>query len=713
MDQNVTNFRRREFLKVNGLLGAGFILGFNFYSCQSAEEIRKPASEWIDLNAFLTIADNGLVTIMSPNPEIGQGVKTSMPMIVAEELDVDWKDVEVKQAPFDNKKFTRQVAGGSQSIRKGWTSLRTAGATARDMLLTAAATKWAVDKLDCHTEKGMVYGPDKQKMSYGELAAEASKLEIPTDVNLKDPKDFTIIGKGKRNVDLEKIITGKSLFGMDYYREGMVYANVLKGPFGASLKSLDDTDARAIDGVIDVIKMENDRIAVIAKDTWTSFRGKKALKVVWDNIKTEVDSEVYDRELSALLNKKSKDYKRNDGNVDQAFSEADEVVERFYDAPFLAHNTMAPMNFFAHVTAEKVDCVGPIQTPEWTQGRIAKMLGVDPEIVHIDMTRMGGGFGRRLYGDFALEACEISKKINKPVKVVYEREDDMAGGIYRPASKYKFRAAIKDKKLTAYELVGASVNDGNAVRANNFPAGAVDNYRISAHKLESNITVGAWRAPVTNFLAYAEQSFMDELAEKCGKDPVSFRLDLLDKAYAKSQSDKEFELDYEPLKFKGVIEDVVKHSDFGRANKFQGLSAYYSHNTYVAEVADIDKSNPSKIEKIHCSIDCGIVINPKGAINQAQGGVIDGMGHAMYGELTLKNGKSDQNNFDKYRIIRMPEVPKVDIHFIESQNDPTGLGEPTLPPAGGAVANAYFKATGTRIYKQPFIKELEKIEKLG
>ncbi|MDA9773475.1 molybdopterin-dependent oxidoreductase [Saprospiraceae bacterium] len=710
--KDVNKIQRRDFLKVNGLIGAGLVLGFNLYSCKGSEEIRKPASEWTDINAYLTIADNGEITIFSPNPEIGQGVKTSMPMLIAEELDADWNDVIVKQAPYDDVKYFRQVAGGSQSIRKGWTALRTAGATARDLLIGAAAVKWGIEKLDCSTENGYVIGPDKQKLSYGELAASAATLEIPTDVKLKDPKDFKIIGQSKKNVDLSGIVKGESLFGMDFYREGMVYANVLKGPFGATVKKIDDTAARAIEGVLDVFEITGG-VAIVAKDTWTSFKGKKALVVEWQQKDPNVNSDYFDAELKKLLNKQSSNPKRNDGDVAKAFAEADEIVERVYEAPFLAHNTMAPMNFFADVTVDKVECVGPIQTPAWTQGKIAKLLDVDPTIVHIDMTRMGGGFGRRLYGDFATEACEISQKISKPVKVVYQREDDMQGGIYRPASKYKFKAAIKDKQVTGYELVGVSVNDGNAVRANNFPAGAIDNYRIVAHELKSEITVGAWRAPVTNFLAYAEQSFMDELAVACNLDPVEFRLNLLDKALANSKSSTDTQLDYEPLKFKGVIEDVVKHSNFGKADKHQGLSAYYSHNTYVAEVADINKEDPSRIEKIHCSIDCGIVVNPEGAINQAQGGVVDGMGHAMYGELTLKDGMSVQANFDQFRIIRMPEVPDVDIHFIKSNNDPTGLGEPTLPPAGGAVANAFFQATGRRIYKQPFIKELEGAEKLG
>ena len=441
MGQNELN--RREFLRLNGITSVALVLGFNFYSCKKAEDIRAEAKEWSEMNAFLSIGDNGQVMIMAPNPEIGQGVKTSMPMIIAEELDIDWKDVIVKQAPFDAVKFTRQVAGGSQSIRKGWLALRTTGATAREMLKNAAAEEWNVSSTECRTEKGVVYGPSGEKKTYAEIAPLAINQAIPEDVKLKKPSDFTIIGKSKKNVDLPGIISGEPLFGMDYYQEGMVYASVIKGPFGAKIKSYDDTKAKAVEGVIDIIQLE-DKIAVIGMDTWTCFQAKKLINIEYAKVNEAWNSPVIKENLKALLASKKGEVKREDGNIKTAFSEADKVIEREFSSPFLAHNTMAPMNFFAHVTDEKVSCVGPIQTPEWTQGRIADLLERPKEEVTIDMTRMGGGFGRRLYGDFALEAAAISNKIKKPVKVVYSREDDMKGGIYRPASEYVFRAAVKD-----------------------------------------------------------------------------------------------------------------------------------------------------------------------------------------------------------------------------------------------------------------------------
>ncbi len=696
---------RRTFLQMNGIAGTGLVLGFNFYSCKHASEIRAEAKEWSEMNAFLSIADNGQVTIMSPNPEIGQGVKTSMPMIIAEELDIDWKDVIVKQAPFDAVKYTRQVAGGSQSIRKGWTALRTAGATAKEMLKNAAAEQWNILPAQCTASSGWIHGPNGEKMSYADLAPLAKEQAVPTDVTLKDPSEFTIIGHSKMNVDLPDIISGKPLFGMDFYREGMVYASILKGPFGARIERYDDSRARALEGVIDVLQLE-DKLAIIGVDTWTCFKAKKLIDVQYKNQKTKWDSADISNNLKNLVRSNKLVVKREDGDVDKAFSTADQIIERSYSAPFLAHNTMAPMNFFAHVTSDKVECVGPIQTPQWTQGRIATLLDRPKEDVTIEMTRMGGGFGRRLYGDFALEVVEISSKINKPVKLVYSREDDMTGGIYRPASEYIFRAALKNGELVAYEVLGASVNDKNCVRPDFFPAGCLQHYRVSAGALESDITTGAWRAPVTNFVAYAEQSFLDEIAEELSISPLDLRLKMLDQAIQNKLDNPDLEYEFDPLKFKGVLLDVAEKSQYKGKEKQLGLSAYYSHNTYVAEVVELNEMN---VSKIYCSIDCGIVVNPIAAENQAQGGVLDGMGHAMYGALTFNKGEVEQQNFHQYKLIRMNEVPDVEIHFIKSTNDPTGLGEPTLPPIGGALANAFYRGTGKRIYSQPFMDVLQDV----
>ncbi len=672
-------------------------------SCSPVDGTSEVPSAWFDLNAYLTIADNGEVTIMSPNPEVGQNVKTSMPMIIAEELDVSWDDVIVKQAPLNTESFTRQVAGGSQSIRQGWQSLRMAGATAREMLKSAAAKRWNVDASSLKTENGyVVNGSDK--LSYGELASEAATMEVPAEVQLKDPSTYKIIGTDKGNVDIEGIVSGKPLFGLDTRKEGMQYAVVLRPPaFGLALKSYDDAEARAVNGVNDVIKFGN-KVAVLASSTWAAMKGQKVLKAEWQKDTMLESTSYHDDTMRKLLNTKATEPKRSDGNVKAQFASADKVIEKIYEAPFLPHNAMEPMNFYANVTAEKAELIGPIQTPERTRTQVAELLGRPESEVTIDMTRMGGGFGRRLYGDFAREAAEISSLAKTPVQVVFSREDDMTAGTYRPGSKYKFKAAIKDGKMVAYHLVGTGVNMGNATRENNFPAATLDHYLVESHELKSNITTGAWRAPITNFLAYAEQSFFDEVADELGQDPVQLRLDL----FARAKENPVGDLQYDVDKSVGVINLAVEKSGWGKAPEgtFQGFSTYYSHNTYVAEVADVVmQGNTPIVKKVTCAIDCGIVINPLAAINQVQGGVIDGIGHAMYGDFSFENGQPQYKNFDKYRLIRMKEVPEVEVHFVKSNNDPTGLGEPALPPAGGAIANAIAKATGKRFYKQPFVKE--------
>ncbi len=708
-EKNIAHVDRRSFLKISSLVSGGLVLGFTWGACAKPEDIIAMPSEWYDMNAFLKIGDTGMVTIMSPNPEIGQNVKTSMPMIIAEELDVDWKYVLVEQAPFNADWYERQVAGGSQSIRHGWTSLRTTGATARKMLVNAAAKQWEVDASTLKTEGGFVIKEDGSKLSYGELAQVASEMEVPSseEVNLKEPKDYKIIGTDRRNVDIDKIVTGKPLFGLDYQEEGMLYACVMRPPsFGNKLKSYDDSAAKSVSGVEDVVKF-GDKVAVLATSTWSAMKGKKALTAEWDTDGSLENTVDHDKVLMDLLNGNKFETKREDGDVEKAFAEADQVIERVYESPFLPHNCMEPMNFFAHVSEKEVKLVGPIQTPQWTSNRVAELLERDLADIKLDMTRMGGGFGRRLYGDFALEAAEISNISKKPIQVVFTREDDMTAGTYRPSIKYKIAASIKDNEITGYHLKEASVN-GNmyGLIPNFFPAGALDNYKVDVAKYDSNITTGAWRAPYTNFLSFAEQSFFDELAQITGKDRVQMHLDML----AKVDPSKDERIEYDPERLAGVINLVVEKSGFGQKKEgvYQGFSVYYCHNTHVAEVADVViEDNIPVIKKVTCAVDCGIVVNPIAAKNQVEGGVVDGIGHAMYADFKFENGRANHQNFNSYRLIRMKEAPHVDAYFVKNELDPTGLGEPTLPPAGAAVANALVAAGKDRLYAQPFIEQID------
>jgi len=697
------------------------LLGFSWLASCKPDQLANLPKEWFDINGFLKIADNGQITIMSPNPEIGQNVKTAMPMIVAEELDVNWDQVIVEQAGFDLQKYTRQLAGGSQSIRQGWESLRMAGATARRMLMEAAAKQWDVPVTEVTTKEGVINHGDKS-IGYGEIAAVAATLTVPEEVELKDPKDFKIIGTPRKNVDGFKIVTGKPLFGLDTQREGMLIAMIEHPPaFGMTLKTIDASKAKAMPGITDVFSFTtvpegtvmqrydtnnafNDLVAIVGNTTWQVIKAKKALKVSWEQVTPPESTSDHIKGMYDLLGEKQKEPTRIDGDPKKTFKHAAKVIERIYGAPFLAHNTLEPMNFFADVKEDQAELVGPIQTPEFMSKTASAVLGLPEEKISIMMTRMGGGFGRRLYGHFGIEAAVISKKVNAPVKLVYSREDDMTQGTYRPTYKVTYRAALdKDNNLIGFQVRGAGVH-GSPVFANRFPAGAVVNYLAENHTLESNISTGAWRAPRSNFIAGAEQAFLDEVAEAAGKDPIEFRLELFDRAISDPVGEDN---DYDAKRYAGVLKLVREKSNWGQETPgvYRGVSAYYCHNSYVAQVVDVVmKNNQPKVQKIWCAIDCGIVVNPDGARNQVEGGMVDGIGHAMYSAMTFKNGRPEQNNFDSYRLIRHKEAPaEVETYFVDNGIDPTGLGEPSLPPIIGALANALYKATGERLYDQPFV----------
>ncbi|MEN8250183.1 MAG: molybdopterin cofactor-binding domain-containing protein [Bacteroidota bacterium] len=716
-----TKHNRRSFLKVSAAAGGGLVLGFNWLvSCTSQEELSSIPEEWFNINAFLKIGDNGIVTIYSPNPEAGQNVKTSMPMIVAEELDIAWKDVVVEQANLDTDKYRRQVAGGSQSIRQGWQSLRMAGATARRLLLDAAAKQWSLPVDELTTEDGAIKHSSGKSAGYGELASLAATLEIPEEVELKEPKDFKIIGQPTKNVDGQEIVTGKPLFGLDYEADGMLIAMLVHPPsFGLKIKSLDGSVAKGMPGIVDVFRVSTlaegeDRewgdarafpelAVVVGKTTWQVMKAKQSLNIDWERVTPAESTTDHVKNLTELLSKAPNKPSRKDGDVDSAFKNAAKVIERTYSAPFLPHNPMEPMNFYANVTETKAELAGPIQTPESMRNSVAKVLGLNIEDVTIEMTRIGGGFGRRLYGNYGIEAAVISKKAKAPVKLVYTREDDITHGTYRPAYKVRYKAAIdENNKISAFHIRGAGIH-GSPVFSNRFPAGTVDNYLAETHGLDSNISTGAWRAPRSNFIAGAEASFLDELAEELGKDPIDLSLELFESAINNPIGKKN---DYDPKRYKGVINLLKEKANWGseQPGVHRGFAAYYCHNSYVAEIVDVKmENNKPVIAKVWCSADCGIVINPEGAKNQLEGGIIDGIGHAMYSALTVTDGKPDQDNFTSYKLIKQQEAPlEIESFFVENEIDPTGLGEPGLPPAIGALANALYKATGKRYYNQPF-----------
>lgn len=695
---------RRDFLKRTAVAGGGLLIGFNWSdaAAEAPSALVDALTGSVNFNSYLSIGTDGIITLFSPNPEVGQGIKTAFPIIVAEELDADWKNVVVEQAPLDTTRFERQVAGGSGSIPHSWKRLRTAGATARQLLMEAAAKRWNVPVSACTTEKGYVLA-NGQKLSYGELAADAAKLPVPTDVKLKNVEEFKLIGSTIKNVDNPGILTGKPLFGLDFYRDGMLFAMLQRPGFGYKLKSVDSAAAKAVPGIVDVLTFDNN-VAVVGKSTWQVKKAKDALKVEYekaDNLESTAD---HNRIFKELLDSPEATVRRKDGDVETAFKNAAKVIKAEYQCPFLPHSPLEPMNFFAHVRPDGVELVGPTQTPELARNETAKLLGIAPEKVTVQLTRMGGGFGRRLKADYVIEAVQVSRLVNAPVKLIWTREDDMTGGSYRPAVRYRFEAALDAQgTLVGYKLRGASINAGNSTREDNFPAGAVEHLLIDSVDHKSPITTGPWRAPITNFLAFAEQAFLDEVAQAAGKDPVKFRLELLDRAKTKPTGAIKYDVD----RMRGVIQLVTEKAGWGqKKNVAQGFSVYFSHRSYVAQVGEVvmQKGKPV-VKKVYAAADCGVVVNQSGARQQVTGCIVDGIGHAMYGNLTFKEGIPEQANFNTYRLIRLNEIPEVDVHFVPSTVDPTGLGEPSLPPAGGAIANALFKATGKRLRSQPFVDE--------
>lgn len=742
-----THIGRRAFIRNTSLASGGLVLGFSFLNSCKPEQAKETAGmempkEWFEMNSYLKIGDNGIVTIYTPNPEFGQNIRTSMPMLVAEELDVDWKNVLVEQAPYHSEKYGFQFTGGSRGISARWQPLRMAGATARHMLKEAAAQTWQVPVEEIIAEAGVLqHTATKKSAGYGEMASIAAKLTVPEEVQLKEIKDFKLISRSQKNVDAKSIVTGRPLFGMDIQKEGMLIAMIEHPPaFGLTLKSVDGEEAKAMPGIKDVVTIKSfkegfekggfdtnafpELVAIVGNSTWEVMQAKKKLKVEWQpitgysetiagfrgketrNVPAGLEStNAHEAQMEILAAKPGK-IVRKDGNPDAAFKSASKILERSYSAPFLAHNNMEPLNAFANVAGDKAKIAAPIQIPSLIIPTIASSLGIPKENIEMDLPRMGGGFGRKAYAHFVVEAALISQKVNAPIKLVYSREDDMTNGIYRPAYQATYRAAFDENNdLTALHVKAGGVPE-SPLFANRFPAGAIDNYMAEEWTIDSNITIGAFRAPRSNFMAGAEQAFLDEVAEAMDKDPIQFRLDLLKRAKENPVGERN---DYDAERYTGVLELVREKSAWKEndGKKHRGVSAYFCHNSYAAHVLDLKMENGKPVvEKVVCAIDCGIVVNPDAATNMAEGAITDGVGNALFGELTFEDGVPQKNNFHQYQMIRMKEAPnEIDVHFVQNEIDPTGMGEPPFPPVFGAMANALYKATGTRYYTQPFITD--------
>ncbi|GAB3504173.1 xanthine dehydrogenase family protein molybdopterin-binding subunit [Spirosoma knui] len=716
----------------------------NLKAADKSEALNLP-EQWAQLTGYIQITPDNVIKLMCPNPEFGQNVMTSLPMMVAEELDADWKNVVVEMGPHDNAKLGPQFTGGSNSVRMYWKPLREAGAAARQMLCEAAAQAWNVPVGDVTTQAGVLRHSSGKSATYGEMASKAATLAVPKEVKLKSPKDFTIVRSAKKNVEGLKVVTGKPLFGLDYRADGMLIAMIQHPPaFGMKLKSFNASQTLKMPGIKDVFRLKlyedgfeqagfdtrtfNDLLVVVGKTTWEVMNARKKLIAQWEpagDVNETMSGRGGKREVtvpgrlestSAQLEKmqelasKPAQQLRKDGDPETAFKQAAQIIERTYNAPFLAHNCMEPMNFFAHVTSEKAVLAGPLQAPGWVEPTLSKLLNLPADKIEIQMTRMGGGFGRRAYGHYLSEAALISRQVKAPVKLIYTREDDMTYGIYRPMYTATYRAALDaDKNLIAFHVKGGGIPE-HPIHANRFPAGAVDNYLAEGWEIPSNITIGAFRAPRSNFNAAAEQSFLDEVAEAMGKDPIEFRLELLKRAKENPVGKNN---EYDADRYAGVLTLVRDKSGWnktGNEKYNRGVAAYFCHNSYAAHVVDmVTRDGEPYVERVFSAMDCGIVVNPESATNMVQGAVVDGIGNAFYGALTHKNGATEQSNFHNYRMIRHNEAPKqIEVHFVENDIDPTGLGEPPFPPVFGAVANALYKNKGRRFYNQPFKPELDK-----
>lgn len=677
------------------------LLSFSMFNLAEAKSLEDAA---FTPNAYIRINADGTVVLMAPNPEIGQGVKTSLPMIIAEELCVDWKKIKVELAPLDHK-YGDQTAGGSGAIRGRFAALRKVGAAAREMLLTAAAQTWNVPKTECTAEDGIViHKASNKKLSYGELAAKAATLEVPANPTLKDPKDFKFIGTRIKDVDAHKIVTGQPLFGADTRREGMLFAMVARPPaYGKTLGSVDDSAALKVNGVKKVVKLKNS-VAVLATSTWAAKKGRDALVIQWNTTDKLENTSEHFTAFKEMLEKGAASFARNDGDISTANQNAVKTLDATYELPALSHGQMEPLNFFANVQNGKAELYGPTQVPEEVRKEVSKQLGIAPENITVGLPRQGGGFGRKLMTDNGVEAALISAAAQSPVQVQWTREDDMQNDFYRPAEMYRYRAALSADNLLSWHQSGIGI--GRGVWGDSYVAGALANYRSESQGLKSNTPTGWWRAPGANTLAFAAESFMDEVCVELKKDPVAFRLELFEKAKHQPVG----KISYDPDKYKGVVELVAKMCNWGTtpAGVFRGFSTWFSFSSYVAQVVEVKMENGKpRITKVFCAVNCGRVINLSGAENQVQGAIVDGICHSMFPKITFVNGAVVETNFDNYQFLRMQHTPlDIEVKFVESDEAPMGLGEPALPPVAAAVANAIYAATGKRIRKMPFAEQI-------
>src|SRR5882672_1772476 len=707
---------RRSFLKT-GVAGAtGLVIGFYLPGrfealAASPAGAASPAS----LNAWMRIGTDDTVTMMIDKSEMGQGIQTALCMIAAEELECDWKKIRTEFAPaakeYFNPAFGMQGTGGSSSVRSSWDPMRKAGAAARDMLLQAAAQKWGVEKSTCRAENSVIFhDATKRKLTYGSVAEAAAKLPVPQDVPLKDPKQYRVIGKPIKRLDTPDKVNGRAEFGLDVRRPGMLYAVVLRCPvFGGKVASFDAAKAKAVPGVKNVVEISKG-IAVVADNTWTAMQGRRALDVKWDEgPNAGVTSESISK-LFADRTMQPGSEARKEGDAATALAGAAQKIEAVYEAPFQAHATMEPQNCTADVRADRVDVWAPTQFQTMAQGMAAKISGLKPEAAFIHTTFLGGGFGRKAGTDFIIEAVEISKDVGAPVKLTWSREDDMQHDYYRPASYARMAGGIgSDGWPVAWTtnvacpsimeawFPGSTKNNLDPTSVEgvaNLPY-SIPNILVNYQRTETGIPVGFWRSVGNSQNGFFSECFMDELAFAAKKDPYEFRRHLLDKA----------------PRHLGVLELAAQKAAWDKplpAGRFRGIAVLFAFESFAAQVVEISVDRSAKTLKVHrvvCAVDVGQVVNPATIAAQSESSVVYGLSSALYGNITISGGRVKETSFNNYPVLRLDEMPVVEVHIVPSNEKPTGAGELSVPPVGPALCNAIFAATGKRVRRLPIRPE--------
>jgi len=744
-------FDRRSFLQVTTLTGGGMLLGLRLPCVLHAQQ---PAQAAITPDTFIKIASNGTVTLVSRNPEIGQGIKNMLPMMIAEELDVDWKSVKVEQADYDPK-YGLQSTGGSRAASNNWVPMRQMGAAAREMLIAAAAKRWKVPASECYASNGRVYHRSTDRsLGYGELATAAAQMPVPDLRTLKfKPADgYTIVGQSTPGVDVPDIVTGKPIYAIDFTAPGMLYAVYQKCPvYGGRVLSSNIDEVKKLPGVRHAFVLDGmipkvgpvmngdpglePGIAIVADTWWAANSARNKLNVKWDKGAAANQSSAEFAQRATELSKQTpaRIFKK-DGNVDTALQGNTRIVEGAYSYPFISHAPLEPRNCSAHFKDGKLEIWTNSQQPARGRALVAKTMGIPEDDIHIHLLRAGGSFGRGLTNDYMVEASFIAKQVGVPVKLLWSREDDMTHDYYRPGGFHFLKAGLDSGgKIAAWRNHFVSYGDGDkfspaaSISPGEFPAGFISNYELHSSVMPLMIKTGALRAPGANAICFVIQSFIDELAHAASKDPVQFRLELLgnpgkDKVVEASKPKVENERvskpgehaapAYDVERMRNVLLQVSERSDWGKRSLPKGtglgVAFHYSFQGYFAHVAEVtvDAGNKIKVNKIWICGDVGSqIINPSGAEAQAQGAVMDGLSELMYQEITLENGRVMQTNYNQHELLPIRCAPQVDIHFVISNNPPTGLGEPALPPVLPAVCNAIFAASGQRIRHIPLAKQ--------